>query len=46
MSQRQIREKYIDGLIAFGIINLTQKCDEWYWVGLTALIRETENEGL
>lgn len=46
MSQRQIRENYIDGLIAFGIINLTQKCDEWYWVGLIALMRETENEGL
>jgi hypothetical protein len=37
MSQRQIRENYVDGLIAFGIINLTQKCDEWYWVGLSAL---------
>jgi hypothetical protein len=37
MSQRQIRENYVDGLIAFGIINLTQKCDEWYWVGISAI---------
>lgn len=37
MSQRQIRENYIDGLIAFGIINLTSKCDEWYYVGISAL---------
>jgi len=37
MSQRQIRENYIDGLLAFGIIQLNAKCDEWYWVGLEAI---------
>jgi len=45
MSQRQIRENYVDGLIAFGIINLTQKCDEWYWVGISA-IRNNETGDL
>ena len=40
MSQRQIRENYFDGLIAFGIIGLTSKCDCWYWVGLSAIINK------
>lgn len=48
MSQRQIRENYFDGLIAFGIIDLTQKCDEWYWIGYSALSNkegELKNNG-
>lgn len=45
MSQRQIRENYFDGLLAFGIIALTSKCDEWYWIGSKALlIKEGELE--
>lgn len=37
MAQRQIRENYIDGLIAFGIINLDANCRCWNWVGLKAV---------
>lgn len=33
MSQRQVRENYVDGLIAYGIIQLASNCDEWFWVG-------------
>lgn len=40
MSQRQIRENYVDGLIAFGVIQITTKCDEWYWVGLSSLVQK------
>jgi hypothetical protein len=39
MAQRQVKENYFDGLIAFGIINMNPKCDEWYWVGLSALTK-------
>lgn len=37
MAQRQIRENYIDGLIAFGIISLDANCKCWNWVGLKAI---------
>ena len=42
MSQRQIRENYFDGLIAFGVLGLTSQCDVWYWIGKEAL---TKHEG-
>lgn len=37
MAQRQVKENYFDGMINFGIINLEQKCDIWYWVGISAI---------
>ena len=37
MSQRQVRENYMDGLIAFGVINLDTTCNGWYWVGVKAI---------
>jgi hypothetical protein len=40
MSQRQIRENYFDGLLGFGVIQLTTKCNEWFWVGLSALTKK------
>lgn len=40
MSQRQIRENYFDGLLAYGILGLSSKCDEWYWIGKEALIKK------
>lgn len=40
MSQRQIRENYFDGLLAFGILGLTSNTSEWYWIGVKALIKK------
>ncbi len=37
MAQRQIRENYLDGLIAFGIISLTSDCKRWRWIGVKAI---------
>lgn len=37
MSQRQIRENYVDGLIAFGVISLDANCKCWYWIGVKAI---------
>jgi hypothetical protein len=37
LAQRQVRENYIDGLIAFGIISLNSDCKAWYWVGSKAI---------
>lgn len=37
MAQRQIRENYLDGLIAFGVISLSTDCKRWSWVGITAI---------
>lgn len=37
LAQRQIRENYIDGLIAFGIICLTPDCKGWTWIGVKAI---------
>lgn len=37
MAQRQIRENYFDGLVAFNIIGLSQNCQEWYWIGVNSL---------
>lgn len=37
MAQRQIRENYIDGLFAFGVIVLSSDCSTWTWVGSTAI---------
>lgn len=37
MAQRQIRENYLDGLIAFGIISLSTDCKRWTWIGITAI---------
>lgn len=42
MAQRQIRENYYDGMLAFGIIKLTSDCNTWYWVGLKALTEKQE----
>jgi len=40
MSQRQIRENYVDGMLAFGIIQLSTDCSEWFWIGAKALKEE------
>ena len=40
MSQRQIRENYFDGLIAFEILKLSSDCSEWYWIGIKALTEQ------
>lgn len=37
LAQRQVRENYIDGLIAFGIISLSGDCQQWAWVGIKAI---------
>lgn len=37
MSQRQIRENYLDGLIAFGVISISSDCKRWNWVGIKAI---------
>lgn len=37
LAQRQVRENYIDGLIAFGIIGLESDCSKWFWVGVSAI---------
>ncbi len=37
MAQRQVRENYVDGLIAFGILSLTPDCKRWRWVGAVAI---------
>lgn len=39
MSQRQIRENYFDGLLAFGVIGLSSDTSEWYWIGNEALTK-------
>lgn len=39
MSQRQIRENYFDGLLAFGILGLSTDTSEWYWIGNKALLK-------
>ena len=36
-AQRQIRENYIDGLIAFGIVSLSTDCKRWTWIGAKAI---------
>lgn len=43
MAQRQVRENYIDGLLAFGIIGLTGDCKQWHWVGIKAIKGITGN---
>lgn len=37
LAQRQVRENYIDGLIAFGVIGLESDCKRWFWVGVSAI---------
>lgn len=37
MAQRQVKENYFDGLLAFHVIELDNKCQEWYWVGLSGI---------
>lgn len=37
LAQRQIRENYLDGLIAFGIISLSSDCKRWHWIGAKAI---------
>lgn len=37
MAQRQVRENYLDGLLAFGIISLESNCKMWHWVGVKAI---------
>jgi hypothetical protein len=37
LAQRQIRENYLDGLIAFGVISLSSDCKRWHWVGSIAI---------
>jgi hypothetical protein len=37
MAQRQIRENYLDGLIAFGVIALNPDCKSWTWIGIKAI---------
>lgn len=37
MAQRQIRENYFDGLLAFGIISLDTTCSRWRWIGIKAV---------
>lgn len=37
MAQRQVRENYIDGLIAFGIIGLESDCSTWHWIGVKSI---------
>lgn len=43
MAQRQVKENYFDGLLAFHIIELDNKCQEWYWIGLSG-IQKKEGE--
>lgn len=37
MAQRQVRENYLDGLIAFGVIALNPDCKSWTWIGIKAI---------
>lgn len=37
MASRQVKENYIDGLIAWGIISLDTLCRTWKWIGVSAL---------
>jgi len=37
LAQRQVRENYLDGLIAFGIVSLSSDCKRWKWIGVTAI---------
>lgn len=37
MAARQVKENYLDGLIAFGIISLSTDCKRWKWIGLKAI---------
>lgn len=39
MTQRNVKENYFDGLIAFGIVKLTSNCNEWFWVGYEAITK-------
>lgn len=43
MAARQVKENYFDGLLAFHIVELDSKCQEWYWVGLSG-IQQKEGE--
>jgi hypothetical protein len=37
MNARYIKENYLNGIIAYGIVGLEQNCSEWYWIGLNAI---------